>query len=89
MTNHDDETRRKEIIEMARESGFTDWWINPPEPERKGMCYGLIARLVEIAQAREREACAVLCESRHENGNYKYDHRDECAQAIREKGETK
>ena len=60
MTNHDDETRRKEIIEMAREAGFTDWWINPPEPERKGMCYGLIARLVEIAQAREREACAVL-----------------------------
>ena len=54
MTNHDDETRRKEIIEMAREAGFTDWWINPPEPERKGMCYGMLARLVEIAQARER-----------------------------------
>lgn len=54
MTNHDDETRRREIIEMAREAGFTDWWINPPEPERKGMCYEMLARLVEIAQAKER-----------------------------------
>ena len=54
MTDHDDETRRKEIIEMAREAGFTDWWINPPEPERRGMCYGMLARLVEIAQAKER-----------------------------------
>ena len=51
-----------------------------------------IAHLSEFAAlvaAKEREACAVLCESRHENGNYKYDHRNECAQAIREKGETK
>lgn len=54
MTNHDEETKRKEIIEMAREAGFTDWWINPPEPERKGMCYEMLARLVEIAQAKER-----------------------------------
>ena len=64
MTNHDDETRSKEIIEMAREAGFTDWWINPPEPERKGMCYGMLARLVEIAQAREREACANILRER-------------------------
>lgn len=51
-----------------------------------------IAQLSEfsaLVAAKEREACAQLCESRHENGNYKYDHRDECAQAIREKGETK
>ena len=46
-------------------------------------------RAVRDAAKDEREACAVLCESRHENGNYKYDHRDECAQAIREKCETK
>lgn len=54
MTNHDEEKKRKEIIEMACEAGFTDWWINPPEPERKGMCYEMLARLVEIAQAKER-----------------------------------
>ena len=45
---------------MAREAGFSDWWINPPEPERKGMCYGMLARLVEIAQAIKREKVDVL-----------------------------
>ena len=86
MTNHDDETRRKEIIEMARESGFTDWWINPPEPERKGMCYGMLARLVEIAQAREREACAKACEEVRDDcwsGSKEYESAARCAEAIR------
>ena len=46
---------------------------------------GLIAFAALIAAA-ERESCAALCESRHANGSYKYDHRDECAKAIREKG---
>ena len=34
----------------------------------------------------ERERCAALCESRHLNGNYKYDTRHDCADAIRAGG---
>ena len=37
----------------------------------------------EMAVAEEREACALVCESRHANGNRAYTHPDECTAAIR------
>lgn len=33
--------------------------------------------------AKEREACATECEAKHANGNWMYDTRHECADAIR------
>ena len=68
----------EEIAELLKE-----------RPNKPHYIIALIKKAVRQAVNDEREACAALCESRHENGNYKYDHRDECAQAIREKGETK
>ena len=35
----------------------------------------------------EREACANVCESKHANGTRKYTHADECAEAIRARGD--
>lgn len=46
----------------------------------------IIKRAEARGAAAERESCAALCESRHANGSHKYDHREECAKAIREKG---
>lgn len=36
----------------------------------------------------EREMCAKTCEEKHANGNWKYDTRYECAEAIRERSKT-
>ena len=54
------------------------------------------ARYVSVSQCREediavsieREECAKVCEERHANGNWKYDTREECAAAIRARGES-
>ena len=40
------------------------------------------------AAAIEREACAKLCLEKHANGNWKYDTRDECHDAIRARSKT-
>ena len=40
------------------------------------------------ASATEREACAKVCLEKHANGNWKYDTRDECHDAIRARSKT-
>ena len=80
---------RYEIISMATEAGIPQGNLLALSHGRLETGAELLERFAALVAAKEREACAALCESRHENGNYKYDHRDECAQAIREKGETK
>jgi hypothetical protein len=59
---------RSEIIRMAREAGIN---FDPAGPSDDGidtwygnqyLPSGAIRRLIEIAQAAEREACAKLCE---------------------------
>jgi len=43
----------------------------------------LLAEFVQSEILSEREACAKVCEEKHVNGNWKYDTREECAEAIR------
>ena len=79
---------REEIIRMAREAGFdmpetvattdSDWHAR----EVAGM-WKRVDRLIDIAQAAEREACARVCE-RHADASAGI-----FAAAIRERGEGK
>ena len=49
-------TPRADVIRLAREAGFPDWWINPPEPERQdGNALDMLTRLIELAKAEERD----------------------------------
>ena len=48
---------------------------------------GEMKRLIELAKAEENEACAKVCEERHANGNWKHDTREDCAAAIRARGQ--
>lgn len=66
---------REDIIQLARECGFSVGIGSPALPK--------FTALIEKALAEEREACALVCESRHANGNRAYTHPDECAAAIR------
>lgn len=54
-------------IELAKECGFPEWWISPPEPERQN---GEAARMIEAfyrrAQEEMKERCAKVCEARGE-----------------------
>lgn len=85
---------RETIIQMAREAGFPDWWISPPEPERQdGNALDMLARLVAKAVAEEREECAKVCDSE----GREWDSDDQvteknyaafCADAIRARGEA-
>ena len=75
---------RDDIIRIAREAGFvTDEadFIYPPKTPRRGI--GLeIERVIVLAAAAEREACAKACDGwMHANGN-------DCAEAIRARGEV-
>lgn len=79
---------RADILRMAREAGAIkhehhEWWnFMEGELER-------FAELVEQRAAKaEREACAKLCLEKHANGNWKYDTRDECHDAIRARSKT-
>lgn len=67
---------RDDIIRMAREAGAS---FETAES---------MFRFAAIVAAAEREACAAICESTHANGTRKYTHADECAAAIRARGES-
>lgn len=72
----------KTLIEMVREAGF-DWhrhW-NDDGTNR-------LERLVELARADEREACAKLCDARYMGDNNREDmEAKRCAEAIRARGD--
>jgi hypothetical protein len=47
-----------EIIEMARQAGLTVTYIGDPI----GLSYAQIAHFAKLVAAKEREACAKVCE---------------------------
>jgi hypothetical protein len=84
-----DETRRNDVIEMARQVGlvtwlsnstFTDgrWWIEAHEAGEE------LEAFAKLVAAKEREACAGLCDR---FANRMMD-AEECADAIRARGEA-
>jgi len=66
-----------EIIELAKQAGFSDWAIQTPND--------LIAFAKLVAEA-EREACAEVCDDIHAEHEVKG--ANWCADEIRARGET-
>ena len=50
---------REDVIRMALEAGFPDWWLNPPEASRQnGEAVRMMTEFAKIVAAAERAACA-------------------------------
>lgn len=49
---------RDDIIRMAREAGFHEWYSNP----ERGYHFGCAMKFATLVAAAEREACAKLCD---------------------------
>ena len=80
-----------EILEMAREAGGSDvggpgWttWVGTQSTEFLERFASLVAAK---AEAKEREACAKLCETKHFSSPVREFGAKECAIAIRARGE--
>lgn len=71
---------------MAEDAGV---WIPLSVGPERDKTVDRLVRFAELVAAAERERCALECEARHANGNYKHDTREECAAAIRALGESK
>ena len=69
-----------DILRMAQEA---DVWVAGQEPYQTQL-----VRFAELVAKAEREACAKVCLEKHANGNWKYDTRDECHDAIRARSKT-
>jgi hypothetical protein len=70
----------KTVIEMAREVGFTDGELS--------FMTTMLEAFAALVRADEREACAKVCESIESDGYLTIEHQ-QCAAAIRARGETK
>jgi hypothetical protein len=79
----------KTVIEMAREAGWKD--LRDYDSEMRHDFFmgntDSLERLVELARADEREACAKLCESEWSNVAERM-YGEECATAIRARSNT-
>jgi hypothetical protein len=71
-----------EIIEMARQAGVRD-----DERIFEFSQYKYLERFVNLVAAKEREACAKLCETKHFSSPVREFGAKECAIAIRARGE--
>lgn len=71
---------RADILRMAQEA---DVWVAGQEPYQTQL-----VRFAELVAKAESEACAKVCLEKHANGNWKYDTRDECHDAIRARSKT-
>ena len=76
-----------EIIEMVREAGGSDvggpgWttWVGTQSTE-------FLERFAHLVAAKEREACAKVCETKHFSSPVREFGAKECAIAIRARGE--
>ncbi len=50
---------REDVISMALEAGFPDWWLNPPEASRqKAEAVRMVTEFAKIVAAAERKASA-------------------------------
>lgn len=67
---------RADVIRMAREAGLCSWAVVPEAEAKK------LERLVALAQAAEREACAKLLDQTW------FKTQDDCAAAIRARSKT-
>lgn len=75
----------QDIIALAREAGIRDCICNGK--------WGCLERFAELVAAKEREACAKVCDYRHDewrfgDGEDSISGPKECAAAIRARGET-
>ena len=71
-----------EIMEMAREAGLVDADFEPSQ-----WCIHEYMTFAKLVAAKEREACAKVCESQNEAGPDN-EHWWECASAIRARGDA-
>ena len=77
---------KDEIIAMAREAGSGDMGLNVDGSDH---LIGLFERFAALAAAKEREACAQVCEGFKQGNSATYiddDWADMCAAAIRARG---
>lgn len=80
----------EEIHSMAREAGFervVKACQHTGIKTIEAYAPDSLERFAALVAAKERDACASICESRHANGNYQNDTRHECAAAIRTRGQ--
>ena len=76
---------REDIIRMAREAGIRDFTCNGE--------FGCLERFAALVAAAEREACAKLCDDKHDTWRWD-DEPDsasgprDCAAAIRARGQS-
>jgi hypothetical protein len=55
---------KDEILSMAKAAGFPEWWLNPPEIERKNdEALNLLLRFAALVAERVREDCARVAQS--------------------------
>jgi hypothetical protein len=70
---------REEVMEMAYESGMIAGYEGEPD---------LLERFAALVAAQEREACAKVCDARCIADGWEGFYADECAAAIRARGNT-
>jgi hypothetical protein len=76
----------RDTIEMAREASVVPYIVGPTNTEYLER----IERLIELARADEREACALICTNiANKPSNVILGVAIDCAAAIRARGETK
>jgi hypothetical protein len=81
--------KRSEIIGMARQA-----WISEAEAEMLESDWGQLTQVyyedlekfAKIVAAKEREACAQICDSYAENSSSPMNFAENCAQSIRQRG---
>ena len=57
----------EDVLRLAREAGFPEWWLMPSEPERKNEeSLAMLERFFKLAVAEEREECAKICDRHHD-----------------------
>jgi len=71
-----------EIIEMARESGLPHWYEDDTLVNESR-----VIKFAKLIAAKEREACALICEKEQEEWGWDSDVVD-AAMAIRARGEA-
>jgi hypothetical protein len=81
----------EEIVDMARQAGFEDFdrWCEhyPQETQRWCQRMEAFAKLVaDVATAKEREACAKVCDELSKKHSWEGCYANECAEEIRARG---
>jgi len=70
-----------EIIEMARKAGYLDLSLTD-----RGMELKELEAFAKLVAAKEREACAKVCDELSDKHTWEGCYADECAHAIRARG---